>query len=374
MFEKHHPSSSPIPILLIVIISIGLGQNPMEKSVLSDYLEEKRIELNMPGVRAAVRYSDGTIVRAAVGLADKEFNIALDDTVGMPGGSTGKTFVAVLAMMLIDEGLLSLDDPISKWVGRESWYRKLPNADRIQVKHLLSHSSGISDYPFKIGFTLRFIYRVLKNRSAYFTPNELIEYAGGEKSPFMPGEGYIYTDPGYLVLGKIIESATGESYYELLTKRILVPHGLDQIRPQNETILKNISTGYAAGPRNLREDGTMKYDPRAEWTGGGLVTNPTMLVQFYAALADGVIIPPEKVEAMINGGWRNPETPDLHYGYGLFVYKEGVSFGHGGMWWGYRTHAVHFRDEGITIAVQTNRDGSVDMLSLLLGVKELTAK
>lgn len=360
--------------LTLCFTSVGLSQDRMELSALRDFLENKRIEMEMPGLRAAVRYPDGTIIRSAVGLADKEFNFALDDTIGMPGGSTGKTFVATLAMMLIHEGHLSLDDPISKWVGHEPWYHQLPNADKIKVKHLLSHSSGISDYPFKIGFTLRFIYRVIKDGSAYFTPDELIEYGASEKPTFMPGEGFIYTDPGYLVLGKVIESVSGRDYYELLTERILLPHGLDQIQPQNETVLKNISTGYAAGPRNLRDDGTMKYDPRAEWTGGGLVTNPTMLVKFYAALADGNIIPKEKVETMIRGGWRNPETPDLHYGYGLFVYKEGESFGHGGMWWGYRTHAAYFRDEGITVAVQTNRDGRVDMLSLVLGIKELSSK
>ncbi len=370
----NQPSKFSLCALVVLTITPSFPQTKLEKASLTNYLEGKLVEMDLPGLRAAVRYPDGLILPSAVGMADKEFNIVLDDTIGMPGGSTGKTFVATLTMMLIDEGVLSLDDPIKKWVGHEPWYKQLPQADKIQVKHLLSHSSGISDYPFKFGFTMKFLYRVIKNRSAYFTPSELIEYAATEKPSFLPGNGYIYTDPGYLVLGKVIESATGVDYYKLLGERILKPNGLHQIRPQDKTILSNIATGYAAGARNLREDGTMKYDPHAEWTGGGLITNPTMLVKFYAGLAAGNIIPMDKVQAMIHSGWRNPEMPDLHYGYGLFVYKDGESFGHGGMWWGYRTHVAHFRDEGITIAVQTNRDGRVDMLSLVLGIKELTAK
>ncbi len=86
----------------------------MDQEALTAVLEETRAEMKMPGLRAAVRYADGRVVRTAVGLADKEANIPLNDTIGMPGGSTGKTFVAALTMLLVEDGTLSLDDPAAK--------------------------------------------------------------------------------------------------------------------------------------------------------------------------------------------------------------------------------------------------------------------
>ena len=102
----------------------------LDQAELAALLEEARVEMRMPGLRAAVRFPDGRIVRAATGLADREANVALDDTIRMPGGSTGKTFVAALTMLLVEDGVLSLDDPASKWVGGERWYKRLPNATR----------------------------------------------------------------------------------------------------------------------------------------------------------------------------------------------------------------------------------------------------
>ncbi len=67
---------------------------------------------------------------------------------------------------------------------------------------------------------------------------------------------------------------------------------------------------------------------------------------------------------MLDAGWRNPETPGSHYGFGLFVYDGGKSFGNGGLWPGYRTHVTHYVPTGTTIAVQTNRDRRLDMEAL----------
>ncbi len=347
--------------LLIVATAVCPGAFGIEPDELSALLEVTRAEMEMPGLRAAVRSADGHIVRAAVGLADREANIALDDTIGMPGGSTGKTFVAALTMLLVEDGTLSLDDAASKWLGDTPWYGRLPNADAIRVRDLLSHSAGIRDYPGTLRFTLSMVGRVLRHGSAYYEPEELIALVLDKKPLFPAGEGFRYTDAGYLVLGRLIEAASGRDYYELLEERIIDPLRLEQVRPARQSALPGIAPGYMGGGRNLRNDGRMKFDPRSEWTGGGLVTNPTMLVEFLAALAEGRIVTPESFELMLEGGWQDPETPRFHYGFGLFVYDDGASFGHGGMWPGYRTRVVHFSRTGTTIAVQTNRDGRLDM-------------
>lgn len=131
----------------------------LDRAELAALLEEARSEMDLPGLRAAVRFADGSIVRASVGLADVENSVALDDSVGMPGGSTGKTFVAALTMLLIEDGVLALDDPASKWLGGIEWFDDLPNAETMRLRHLLSHSSGLGDYPHTMRYGMLSIWR-----------------------------------------------------------------------------------------------------------------------------------------------------------------------------------------------------------------------
>ena len=267
------------------LIAAPPGASAEDPAALTAILEETRTELKMPGLRAAVRFPDGRVVRAAVGLADREADIPLDDRVRMPGGSTGKTFAAALTMLLVEDGVLSLDDPASKWLGDRDWYRRLPNADAIRVRHLLSHSAGLGDYPGTMRFRIGMVWRAIR-RSGRFEPEELIGFIG-RRPRYPAGRGYAYTDAGYLVLGRVIEAAAGRAYYDLLRERILEPHGLDEIGLQDRSVLPGITPGYTMGARNLRDDGTMKFDPSSEWTGGGLTTNPTMLVRVLRGARGG---------------------------------------------------------------------------------------
>lgn len=373
-FVPLHGQSIPfLGCFLIACMVLSPAAHAIDQSDLTALLEDARSEMKMPGLRAAVHLADGRIIRSAVGLSDVEAKIPLDDTIGMPGGSTGKTFVAALCMLLVEDGTLSLDDPASKWLADAPWFSDLPNADEIRVRHLLSHSAGIKDYIGTMRFHLAMIGRVVRNGSAYFSPEELIGYVLNRKPLFPAGQGYHYTDAGYLVLGRIIESATGRNFYELLIERILKPQNLDHVRPADQSVLPGISPGYIGGGRNLKKDGRMKFDPSSEWTGGGLITNPTMLVRFYSSLASGQIVKPESFTRMLEGGWRDPQEPGFHYGYGMFVYADGETFGHAGLWPGYRTRVAHHLPTGATIAVQTNRDGRVDLEGLIKRIASLAS-
>ena len=345
------------------------GATTLDEKRLADLLEATREEMKMPGLRAAVHLPDGQIIRAATGLADKEAGTPLDNDIPMPGGSTGKTFVAALTMLLVEDGTLSLDDPASKWLGDKPWFARLPNPEAIRVRHLLSHSAGISDYPGTFRYNLHSVWRAVRHGGIRFTPEELIGFALDKKPLNPPGEGYRYTDVGYLVLGRLIESATDRTYYDLLTERILNPHGLDNIVLQDRSVLP-VTPGYTMGARNLREDGTMKIDPSSEWTGGGLALTPTDLVRFHAALATGQIVRPNSFQQMLTSGWHNPATPNEHYGFGLFIQNNGTSWNHGGLWPGYRTHITHYANSSATIATQTNRDGRLDMGEVVTRIAE----
>ena len=350
------------------------GSNVSEPEELINLLEKARVEMELPGLRAATRFSNGYVIRASVGWADREAQIALDNVAPMPGGSTGKTFVAALTMLLVEEGVLSLNDLVSKWIEDEPWFNKLPNAAEIRVWHLLSHTSGLSDYPESRGYQFQSIWRAIRRGSIQFEPDELIRFTLRKKPLFPVGAGYRYTDIGYLVLGKVIEAATDQEYYELLREKILDPLKLDQVVVQDRSILPGVVPGYMRGAPNLRPDGSMKMDPSSEWTGGGVALNPTMLVEFLGALVEGRVVNSESFQIMQEMGWRNPDSPGEYYGLGLFVHEDGEVVGHAGLWPGYRTHVLHYFETGTTVGMQTNRDGSVNTAEVIRRVAELVGQ
>ena len=269
--------------------------------MLKETLEQAREKMKMPGLRAAVRLPDGEVVKSSVGLADKEANLPLNNTIAMPGGSTGKTFVVTLSMLLVEDGVISLDDHASKYPGDREWYQRVPNADAIKVRHLLSHLAGIGDYPGTRRHTFSMVWRVIRHGSAKFTPEELIGFAHRRKPYFPVGEGFRYSDVGYLILGRVIEASTNRTYFDLLKERILNPQELDEI------------------------------------------------------------VNSELYGRMLEGEWRDPATPGDYCGYGLFVYADGAVFVHAGLWPGYITDVLHYVITDTTIAVQTNGDGRIDI-------------
>lgn len=351
--------------IVCLMATSGLAAASNSENLLAFLLEASRAQMELSGLRAAVKLEDGEVVRAAVGLADREAQIPLDNIAPMPGGSTGKIFVATLTMLLVEEGILSLDDFASEWLGYLRWFEKLPNAQDIRVHHLLSHTAGLSDYPESGAYQFQSIWRAIRRGSVQFEPEELIRFTLRKKPLFPVGEGFHYTDIGYLVLGKIIEAATDRRYYDLLREKILDPLELDQVVLQDRSILPGVVPGYSRGALNLRQDGSMKFDPSSEWTGGGLAVNPTILVEFLSALAELRIVKPTSFKKMLDSGWRDPASPDEHYGFGLFVNDEKKTMGHAGLWPGYRTHVLYHFDTKTTIAVQTNQDGPVDTRELI---------
>ena len=356
---------------LALMCAVSSAEGELNAAALAEVLEPLRADWDMPGLRAAVRYPGGRIVRASVGLADVEKEVALDDTMPMPGGSTGKTFAAALAMLLIEDGVMALDDPVSNYVGDRDWFARIRNGESMQVRHLLSHTSGFADYPGSVRFLSRMVWRVIRKGSAYFPPEELIGIAARRKARFPPGEGYQYTDAGYLILGRVMEAASGRDYYELLTERILELQELKGVVPQDRLILPSVPPAYQGGVSTQREDGSSKVNWASEWTGGGLATTPTDLAKFYAALANGRVVKQATFDSMLAAGHRGPEADVWRYGFGVFVWDGGESFGHQGMWAGYRTIVVHYLEAGITVAAQTNRDGPIEMWTVVNKIKPL---
>jgi D-alanyl-D-alanine carboxypeptidase len=162
--------------LLAVFLLLLLGSNPLfgrqsePAERVRARLEQLRTEFGFPGITAAATFRKGRSFTVSVGLADVESARALKPQDRMLAGSTGKTFVAAAALKLVEEGKLTLDEPASKRLGSEPWFKRLPNAESLTVRHLMRHTSGIPEHVLDP----EFLNAIKANPRRVWRPSELL--------------------------------------------------------------------------------------------------------------------------------------------------------------------------------------------------------
>jgi D-alanyl-D-alanine carboxypeptidase len=329
----------------------------------------------LPGAVAAFGLEDCPIAVAAAGFADVERRIPIRPDAKFLSGSIGKSFVAALVLDLANDGYLSLDQKIEEWLGTDPWFDRLPNAHNITVRMLLNHSSGIPDHIF----TTSFLHAILHKRyfgdpRAAFSPEELIAFVLDRPPLFLAGHGYNYTDTGYILLGLIVERATGRRYYDLLEERILRPLHLTLTVPADQLEIAGLASGYhrrlSPIPSKVTDgNGALLFNPQTEWTGGGLATNPLDLVSWAQRLYEGRAFNWDYMESLKSS--RNPlygRKLARAYGMGLFIYATplGEAYGHPGWFPGYTGSMLYFPASHLAVSFQTNTDRAGDPVDYLL--------
>lgn len=373
------------------IILLLCGTAPVAEPLVNDTFDELRSEVQaeldlrhaaaqgsseiFPGATLAFGLPDGRVAAFATGFADVEKRLPMQPGSRMPSGSIGKTFVAAVALSLVNDGLLDLDGTIDRWLGDEPWFDRLPNGSTITLRHLLNHSSGIADHVFDSGSGFRDYFREqvgAKDGSGNFDPRDMVRFVLDRDPLFPAGEGFHYTDTGYLLVGMIIEKASRSSYYEQLASHLLVPLGLGQTMPLDQRRIAGMAQGYAPEsqrllglPDKVVADGALVFDSSVEWTGGGLVTTAADLARWGIALFTGEAIDPASVNEMLSSIARpehHADDPERNYGYGLGINVAhtplGVAYRHGGFFPGYNSLLGYFPDSGIAVAMQINTDQS----------------
>ncbi len=123
------------------------------KQALQLKLDEWHKAGSFPGATLGVVLANGESFGLAVGFSDRELKTPMKPRDRMLAGSVGKTFAAATALQLVNEGKIGLDDRVEKYLGREPWFSRLPNAKDITVRQLMNHTSGLVRYEFKEQFT-----------------------------------------------------------------------------------------------------------------------------------------------------------------------------------------------------------------------------
>lgn len=334
------------------------------KQEIQSKLDEWHAAGKFPGATVGVVLADGSSFGFAVGVSDRETKRPMRPDDRMPAGSTGKTFAAALALQLVKEGKLGLDDTIEKYLGKEPWFARLPNARDIKVRQLLNHTSGLVRYEFKKEFT-DFL---TANPSKFWTPEERLAYLFDEKPPFAAGQGWEYSDTNYIVLGMILERVTGKDFYAEAKRRFIKPLKLSNTIPQDGPKLKNVVQGYA-GPNNpfggrdrMIENGKFIVNPQLEWTGGGWASTGEDLARWAKMMYEGKAFDASLVPMMVDGVPAKL-GPNVKYGLGSIIRPTpaGLTYGHSGFFPGYMTDMMYFPEHKIAVAVQVNTSVPQDL-------------
>ena len=258
-------------------------------------------------------------------------------------GSNTKTMTATVILQLVDEGRIGLDDPVSR-------YRPdVPNGENITIAQLLDMSSGLANYTEDLGLNEQ----MDSNPGRVWNPEELLAIGLAEPPAFPPGEGFLYSNTNYVLLGVIIEQLTGVPVEQAFQDRIFDPLQLEetsfpapadasipQPHPRMYTFGTNVETidslvlppevQDAASAGTLEPMDVTDANPSWGWTAGAGISTAPDLADYVEELVDGCLLSPQLQQQRIAS--VQPLDPDdpASPGYGLGLARFGPVYGHSG--------------------------------------------
>lgn len=355
----------PLPaVIMLAVLTIGARAQqvaPAQPPSLQAIVDVALAGGTAPGISAAVAMPDGEVIAIVAGVASRETKAPLRPQDRLLLGSVGKTFAAARALQLIEQGRLSLDDPIAKHLGSAAWFERLPNARTTTVRHLMTHTSGLVRYEFKEAFAKD----LRAQPDKIWKPEELLAYVFDETPPFAPGAGWEYSDTNYIVLGMILEAIDRRPFYEQVRTDVLSRMPGHRFVPSDSRRIDGLVQGYTGpgdpitgGEGPVLVDGTFVVNPQFEWTGGGYAGTPSDLVRWAKLLYEGgVFAKRETARMMIDAAVPARLGPQAKYGLGVIVRPQtpgGDVWGHSGFFPGYLTEMIYLPERRIAVAVQVN--------------------
>ena len=321
-------------VTLLAVPAVALAD------AVDEFMVNQMQRHQIPGISLAI-CRDGQVVRATgYGLANVELYVPVKPETVFQTGSVGKQFTAMAVMMLVDEGKLGLDDPVSKF---------FPDAPvtwkGITVRHLLTHTSGIKDWEGKTDIDYRKDY----------TEDELVQVAMTLPPDFAPGTQWSYSNTGYVLLGILVHKVSGKFYGDFLAERVFAPLGMESTRVISESdIVKNRAAGYTLEKGELQNQEWVS--PSLNTTAdGSLYTTTLDLAKWDAALESRRFLKPESYEAM----WSPVQLQDgttYPYGFAWFldVQRREPAIQHSGSWQGFKAAIVRYPGHKLSVIVLAN--------------------
>ncbi|KKZ70404.1 peptidase M15 [Streptomyces showdoensis] len=303
-----------------------------------------------PGAMARYSGPDGVRSRTA-GVRDRVSGAPMDIHARFRIGSVSKTFSSVVLLQLVDEGKLELDAPVDRYLPG-----LLPD-DRITVRHLLTHRSGLADYTDAMFNQTVPGFEAVRNR--VFGYQELVDLSLAEPRTTEPGAAYSYSNTNFVVVGMLIEKLTGRPVADAYERRVFKPLGLRQtsyVHP--DTAIKGL---HARGYLHPDEEGGALVDSTEQtvsWaqSAGAVISSPADLNTFTSALMRGRLLSPAMLDAMTTVT-PTDTTNTRFYGLGLRRYDLTCGtrvYGHTGTVQGFYTYAFSTRDGRRSLSALAN--------------------
>jgi len=365
----------PVGLVVVAVVSLGLACGTWERpsaidsasegdrlsgaETLQSQVESLLEETGLPGIAVAMVEGDGEPLVAGAGYADTDRMIPVDAETPFFIGSISKNVFAVIALQLAEEGLLRLDDPLSAYV---EW----PRGDEISVRMLMNHSSGIPDYFGSLSLGTQV--SVPEFFSAPHPPPDIIRMMPDREPTFDPGTQQSYSNTNGLLVGEVIEAATGKSLGEVFDERIVAPLGLENTYLYDETTIDQPRAhGYCGAPGWGAVDGELvdcsfADDALINSADGSIVSSAADLLRYHQALRGGELLNPESWETM-----RRVEPDQVNgLGYLIMTGPQGDHEGNTGRSMGHVSANVYYIDMDLFVVMMLNRgDAPLPMLQFL---------
>jgi D-alanyl-D-alanine carboxypeptidase len=332
--------------LLVLLSSPATAAPPaaVAPAAAIDALLKGSFPADRPGAAVIVVKDGRTLLRKAYGMANLELGVPLQPDMVFRLGSITKQFTAAAILMLAEEGKLSLQDPVEKHL---PGYPTQGHA--ITIEHLLTHTSGIQSYTDMPGWMTSRI-------QGPMTVTELVDGFKKEPMQFAPGERWAYNNSGYILLGAIIEKASGTTYEAFVRERIFQALGMtSSYYDRTEAIIPKRAPGYTREgdqPRNARY-----LSMTQPYAAGSLASTVDDLARWDASLYTEQLLK----KASFDRAWTSYVLKDgkptgYGYGWGISTLRGRRALSHGGGIFGFSTYAVRLPDERVYVAVLCNSD------------------
>ncbi|MBG6129477.1 CubicO group peptidase (beta-lactamase class C family) [Aquimarina sp. EL_43] len=325
-----------ITFLIICFVS------SLQAQTINDKIEEmmqKHVELDQFSGTVLLAKEGKILYQKAFGDANKSYQIKNNIDTKFNIASMGKMFTGVSIMQLEERGKLNINDPVVKYL------KDFPFGNKITIHHLLSHTSGLSNY------MRHKVYRA--NRGKRYVINDIIPFIYEQKLEFdIPGKKFAYSNSGMVVLGAIIEKISGQSYSEFITQNIFIPAKMynTQMRFWDD-VVENRALGYLKSISG-KYTNTI-YTNSSPQSDGGILSTVKDMLKFDQALYTSLLINENSKKKLFTN-----VIPKITYGLAFQVENKNNNrvVGHGGGLPGFSSYFSRYLDDKYTIIALSNYD------------------
>jgi len=343
-------------LAIITTSAAAAPLSPEQKAHIRAIVVEARAKAPAPSTSVAVVVGGQLAYAEAFGLANLDPAQPARLETRYDIGSVSKQFTAAAVMLMVQDGELSLDDKVGRF------FPKLAGADKVTVRHLLSHTAGYEN-------SWR---NTADERRQPITPQAIVDRWGAIPLAFEPGAAWDYSNTNYTIAGRIVEIASGQPLFQVLTERIFKPLGMTSVI-DNERLSPGArdATRYT---RNLLGPARVIKPAARGWAygAGGLSMTPSDLALWNASVIRRSLLLPASYDAMMR---EMMLTSGKGAGYGLGLYVDGVPghrrVYHNGFAPGVITESRIYPDDGMAIVVTVNAEFGMAAPDIADGVEKL---